>query len=251
MSKSDQYREKLRQLDDWEPYLLAESGLPGPRGNLELLQVVADEGNQAQFDRWIAIGPIVAPPNSQGEFLVACGVVGLGRLVAEGRIDLLPVLRRMASDPRWRVREGVAMALQRVGLREMDLLLREMGDWSRGSLLERRAAAAALCEPVLLKDPARVGQVLAILDRITASICEEADRKSDDFRTLRQAMGYCWSVAIAASPEQGKLAMEKWLAWDDKDVHWMMQENLKKHRLARMDSIWVNSKLAGHSVPAK
>jgi len=41
MPKADQYREILPTLDEWEPYLLAHSGLPGPRGNLELLQVVA------------------------------------------------------------------------------------------------------------------------------------------------------------------------------------------------------------------
>jgi hypothetical protein len=36
MSKIEVYREKLRQLGDWESYLLSESRLPGPRANLEL-----------------------------------------------------------------------------------------------------------------------------------------------------------------------------------------------------------------------
>jgi hypothetical protein len=32
----------LRTLDDPEPYLLEHSGLPGPRGNIELAQAAAD-----------------------------------------------------------------------------------------------------------------------------------------------------------------------------------------------------------------
>ena len=73
-----------------------------------------------------------------------------GRLLAEGRQELLGELRRRASDPRWRLREAVAMSLQRLGEQDMEALLSEMDSWSRGSFLEQRAAVAALCEPSLL-----------------------------------------------------------------------------------------------------
>jgi hypothetical protein len=33
--------------------------------------------------------------------------------------------------------------------------------------------------------------------------------------------------------------MERWLASDDRDVRWIMRENLRKRRLARMDAAWV------------
>jgi hypothetical protein len=59
-------------------------------------------------------------------------------------------------------------------------------------------------------------------------------------------MGYCWSVAVAALPEAGKPMMEKWLDSEDRDVSWVMKENLKKNRLIKMDADWVkgcNSKL--------
>ena len=36
MGKVDDYRLALEKLDDWMPYLAVNSGLPGPRGNLEL-----------------------------------------------------------------------------------------------------------------------------------------------------------------------------------------------------------------------
>ena len=146
---------------------LQESGLPGPRGNLELAQVVADEGDAPLFERYLAYTADLAPTNSPYEFLAFCGVVGLGRLLAEGQSNRLETIRQCASDRRWRMREGVAMALQRLGDANMDLLVQEMQSWSTGNPLEQRAAAAALCEPRLLKHPAHAHAVLDILDRIT------------------------------------------------------------------------------------
>lgn len=218
---------------------MKESGLPGPRANLELVQAVADEGLLDLFQRYLTFTPDRASTNSPQVFLVVCGVVGLGRLLAEGDRDQLPVLRDCANDPRWRVREAVAMGLQRWGDADMPALLKAMSVWAKGTLLERRAAAAALCEPRLLKDPKHARRVLKLLDTITTSIIREKDRKSEDFKTLRQALGYCWSVAVVALPSEGKPALEKWLVNSDPDVAWIMRENLKKKRLTRMDAKWV------------
>ena len=170
MPKNNTYRAILADLDDWDAYLQAESGLPGPRGNLELAQAVADVGNPAIFQRYAAITAEEAPSNTPGEFLAFCGVVGLGRLVAEGHHELLPTLRHHASDPRWRLREAVAMALQRLGDADMDRLLAEMRCWAQGSPLEQRAAAAALCEPRLLAQPAHARATLDILDAISIPV---------------------------------------------------------------------------------
>ena len=243
MGKAEDYRAVLRLSTDWLAYLLQESGLPGPRGNLELIQAVADEGSEQLFLDYISYSPLEAPTNNPKEFLVCCGVVGLGRLAAEGDLQWMETLRRMASDPRWRTREAVAMALQRLGKANMPVLLREMAVWSRGNLLEQRAAAAALCEPVLLKKPSEVGLVLKILDDITASLPEQKDRKSDEFQALRKGLAYCWSVAVAALPAIGKPLMEKWLASPDRDIRWIMKENLKKNRLVRVDPNWVAERL--------
>ena len=239
MKKVDRYRQTLADLADWDAYLLAESGLPGPRGNIELARAVADAGDEALFMRYLTFDAGRAPTNDPREFLAFCGVLGLGRLLAEGRRDLLPLLRRQAVDPRWRLREAVAMALQRFGAADMAALLAEMDAWSQGAPLEQRAAAAALCEPSLLGNPAHVARVLDLLDRITASIAGVEDRRSDEFRALRKGLGYCWSVAVAALPEVGKARLERWFAVDDPDVRWIVRENLKKARLARMDAAWV------------
>lgn len=63
--------------------------------------------------------------------------------------------------------------------------------------------------------------------------------ESEEFRSLRKGLGYGWSVVVAALPDKGKLRMERWLDSDDKDVAWIMRQNLKKKRLARVDAAWV------------
>jgi len=78
MTKADEYRNKLSTLENWDVFLLRESGLPGPRGNLELAQVVADLGNQELFERYLGYDADQAPTNSPYEFLAFCGIVGLG-----------------------------------------------------------------------------------------------------------------------------------------------------------------------------
>jgi hypothetical protein len=152
---------------------------------------------------------------------------------------MLPLLKFHANDPRWRVREAVAMALQRWGKVEMPSLLVEMRTWCEGSPLEQRAAAAAICEPALLDDPSLDTQVFSILDSITEGITVRQDRRSDAFKTLRKGMGYCWSVAVATYPQAGKARMMRWIGTDDPDVRWVMKSNLAKKRLTRMDSDWV------------
>jgi len=243
MSKSEQYRARLAALDDWDAYLLKESGLPGPRANLELVQLAADMGTPEQFKRWVAIKP-TSTAEPALEYLPLCGAVGLGHLVAErtrasARSSQLKTLRRLSSDPRWRVREGVVMGLQQWGDRDMPALVDEMEDWGKGNLYEQRAAVAVTCEPRLLKDKAQVKRVLKLLDTVTQALIQETDRKSDPFRTLKKGLAYCWSVAVAASPTDGKRAMEKWLRTDDPDVRAIMRDNLGKDRLRRMDPDWV------------
>jgi hypothetical protein len=248
MTRSDDLRAALATLpvSDWESYLLTHSNLPGPRGNLELAAAAADEGTEAQFHRWASLGPEVAPENTPECFLAFCGVVGLGRSLSrpDTSSEICLVLRALATDPRWRIREAVAMALQRWGDANMPGLLAEMAAWARGNPWEQRAAAAALCEPRLLKHSEHAAAVLRILDGITASIpalarSETGQGERDALKTLRQGLAYCWSVAVAALPDAGKPLMEKWLANADRDICWIMRENLKKNRLKKLDAAWV------------
>jgi hypothetical protein len=225
------YRAELRtRRGEWEPYLKANSGLPGPRANLELVEAVGEEADADLLWRLSA---------SSDEFLALCGTAGLGRLAADDPNAVLGWLKQLAADPRWRVREGVAIALQRMGRADMPALITEMEAWSKEGPFGQRAAAAALCEPPLLKKTDEVGRVLKVLDHITRSMAATHDRKQDGYRVLRQAMGYCWSVAVAANPAAGRPLMEKWLRSSDPDVAWIMKSNLAKARMSVLGQAWL------------
>jgi hypothetical protein len=239
MKKCEAYIEKLNNMDDWDEFLLSESGLPGPRANLELIEAVAQIGSEDTFLRYLTFKQDLATTNSKEEFLAACGTVGLGKLIKNGKKEYLSTLRILSSDSRWRIRESVAMALQMYGVSNMDELIHIMAEWSLGNCLEKRAVAAALCEPKLLCNQEQVVQVLKILDNITEAICGIEDRKDEGFIALKKGMGYCWSVAIVAAPEVGKNLFEKWINNGDKDIIWIVKENLKKNRLIKMDESWV------------
>ena len=221
-SRVNAYRAELRRLKDWEPYLKKHSGLPGPRANLELVAAVAEEADADRLWRLSA---------SQDEFLALCGTAGLGRVALMEPDTVMSWLHELAEDPRWRVREGVAMALQRIGKEDMPRLIADMKVWSRDGALVQRAVVAGLCEPALLIGNAETVEVLAILDHITRSLAATSDRKHDGFRVLRQALGYGWSVAAAAAPQNARPYLEKWLRSRDSDVAWVMQSNLRKSRM--------------------
>jgi hypothetical protein len=237
-AKVSQYRENLRQCADWPAFIRENSNLPGPRGNLELAEAVVAEGGRPQFEQLLHLdGPDIAE-NTPEMFVVFCGVVGLGKLTAGGQDEWITALRHYANDPRWRIREGCAMALQKIGAADMRLLFKILSPWAAGTRLEQRAVAAGLCEPALLKQPEAVQQTLELLDQITASLLNAADLKSDDFKSLRQTLGYGWSVAAAANFPLAQPYLEKWTQSADGQVRWVMRENLTKKRLERAAPAW-------------
>ena len=101
----------------------------------------------------------------------------------------------------------------------------EAETWADGTPLERRAAAAGLCEPRLLNSARRARRALDVLERVTPDAHD---------RTLRKGLGYCWSVAVAADPEQGLPAFDRLRESEDPDVRWIVDENLKRKRLQRL-----------------
>src|SRR5256885_6660532 len=173
------------------PFLKSPSGLPGPRANLELVAAVVEEGDADRLWRLSA---------SRDEFLALCGTAGLGRIALLEPETVMTWLRELSSDPRWRVREGVAIALQRLGRESMPKLMAEMRVWSRGDWYVQRAVVAGLCEPALLQNNQVTVEVLAILDQISRSLSLAApsDRRDDGVQVLRQTLRYGWSVAAAA-----------------------------------------------------
>ena len=211
MGKIEEYRKVLIRLinqTDLDEYLIHESRLPGPRANLELARAVAEEGSLELFRRYLSIDAQAAPYGSALEFLPLCGAIGLGKFLTDSSPEIFEELRSHASDPRWRIREGVAMALQRYGAQNMEGLIREMSKWSQGSPWERRAAIAGLCEPSLLHKPADLRRVLDILDQVTRDIHGKPTAKRKAL-PLRKPC-YAWSVVVAAFRKWASLTW-RWL----------------------------------------
>jgi hypothetical protein len=183
MGNSKEYRAALAATppERWDAWLAAHSGLPGPRANLELAQVVADEAPPATLRRYAAAGD---------EYLALCGAVGLGRLLAEGDQRAAGELAALAADGRWRVREGVAMGLQRLGDADLPRLLDLADAWAASQdPLVQRAAAAGVCEPRLLRQPGPAARALDLLDQVTGSLAARpaGERADPALRVLRQA----------------------------------------------------------------
>ncbi|WP_433044393.1 hypothetical protein [Dactylosporangium sp. CS-033363] len=220
MGRRQEYAAVLRALDDWAPYLREHGGLPGPRANLELAQAVADVATPERA------AALIDDAGTYGEeYLALCGVVALTDPA---------LLRAHATDPRWRVREGVAMALQRRADADLPWLLDLADDWAGDPHpLVQRAAVAGLCEPRLLKTPPAAARAVAVCAAVTASLAARpaSERRNEDVRTLRKALGYTWSVAVAADKANGLPVFERLAASTDPDVAWIVRENRGKARM--------------------
>ncbi|HEV8595744.1 MAG TPA: hypothetical protein VGR51_09470 [Thermoplasmata archaeon] len=230
---------------DLQSYLATRSRLPGPRANLELAAAfAASVGDQkkewkamwALASRLTAIPPEEAPTNDPREFVVFCGTRAIGALgvpsAARAR-EALVHLRTLARDPRWRVREGVAIAIQDIAEGQPAAAVRELEDWmAPGAWLEMRAVAAGLAEPRILKDAKIARAALETHERILKRLAAAKERESAGFRSLRQCLSYSLSVVVVAAPEGGFRLLTRFASSSDPDVVWIIKENLKKGRLA-------------------
>ncbi len=226
-----QYRAELAALppDAIADYLIRRSGLPGPRANLTLLDIAGDLLPEPLIWQFL---------EEPDEYLACCGTVALGRLIltADDRPALIDRLRRAAADDRWRVRESAAIAVQRIGDVDAGLLRMLVATWvSDPDPMVVRAGIAAICEPRLLRDPLTAEAALRACEAATERLAAipAPERRAEATRVLRKGMAYCWSVAVAASPESG---LPRFFAIDtgDADLAWVVQQNLIKQRMKKL-----------------
>jgi hypothetical protein len=181
-----------------------------------------------------------APVNSAKEFLPFCATLALGALYGNGlprprRRAALAALTAATSDGRWRMREAAAMGLQLVGERDIAAMQGIVALWlADGTWLTLRAVAAGLAHPPILKDPDVALYALETAATLVAALTRAGakDRKEEQFKILRQGLGYSISVFAAASPGEGFALLRKCAAVSDPDLAWVVKENLKKKRIA-------------------
>jgi hypothetical protein len=256
MSRKESYKEPLAKLIDGflrtgdeknlKKYLVSNSNLPGPRGNLELADVFAlvvkGKAEKEAEKLWTLCQKLTqlclveAPVNSPEEFLVFCGARGIGALgasTAKFFHEALSRLKELASDKRWRTREGVAMSVQSMIGKQPQRTLNEIEKWiENDDWLAMRAVAAGVAEPALLKDKETAKIALELHKKIFGKIATARERKTE-FNVLKQGLGYSLSVVVSATPEEGFEYMRMLAETKEPDVQWIVKENLKKNRLIK------------------
>jgi hypothetical protein len=70
-------------------------------------------------------------------------------------------------------------------------------------------------------------------EKIFSHILVNRERKTGEFKILRQALGYSLSVVVCAIPKEGFEYIQRIAGSHDVDVLWVTRENLKKNRLVR------------------
>ncbi len=257
MGKKEQHSQDLRSLIDafledgktekLTGYLLSNSNLPGPRGNLELAaafgDVIEERLDVERVRLWqlctsfTSITVDQAPVNTPEVLLPFCGAIGLsviGSISPQFYDEAIRELRILASDPRWRLREAVCFGVQRLLAKRSDHTLRKLEGWLLdGNMLEMRAVAASLAEPSILENEGIAATSLQLHEEIFKQVLKVEDRKAECFKVVRKALGYTLSVVVCAIPEEGFEFMERLVASRDPDILWIVKQNIKKNRLVK------------------
>jgi len=97
--------------------------------------------------------------------------------------------------------------------------------------LEMRAVAAGVAEPALMKDPKLADAAFKLHRKVLDVVLRSDDRKSAQFKALRQTLGYSLSVVAVARPVESFELMKELVKSGDGDALWIVRENLKKDRL--------------------
>ncbi len=66
---------------------------------------------------------------------------------------------------------------------------------------------------------------------------------TEDQKILRKALGYAWSVAIVENESIGTSLFETFINSKNKNIRWIVNNNLKKKRLEKMNDEWVKNML--------
>lgn len=230
-------------------YLAAESSLAGPRTNQDLTEAfarairefaVADrEDRRILWDLCVelaCISPEDAPTDDPHEFLSVCGVRGIAAMgpVSPGCVKAaLRKLAESAEDPRWRIRDAVAIGLRDLLARHRDVTVSELNGWVEGgSWSAMQTVAAGVADADLLREPDLAEAALMLHRKIMIRVYTAGERESEDFQALRKTLGCTLSRVVAALPSSGFEYLQQVSTLDDQEIRWIVRENLKDNHLA-------------------
>jgi hypothetical protein len=228
-------------------YLEDNSSLPGRRANLELAKAftnVVEElstNHHASLTELIngfcSINSIDAPTNTSKEFIPFCGTWALGIVGCKDEQNFkhsMVMLNRMAKDSRWRVREATAKGISLLLQKNSTLTLQILDEWIKmESWLVYRAIAAGLASPSTLQDRTIAIKALDLHKKVLETILSNPNNRNEDFKILRKGLAYTLSVIIVEVPDEGFTYLKSLTKTQDKDIRWIIKENMKKNRLVK------------------
>ncbi len=233
MGKKEELIKKINLVIDdpkkLEKFLIGNSNLPGPRANLELAFALSELYDNIEIlTKWTEIDADRADVDDPLSFLPFCAAVALGNLYVKTRDEkILRILKKMAGDDRWRIREAVAFGFQKIGEDDFTTLKRIFSGWIvKSGNREKRAILVSLAHPKILDRDATLF-CFEILENVFENM-----RKDGDFEILKKGLEFTISVYAAANAEEGFSFMERWIG-KDPVIDGIIESNLKKKRLSK------------------
>ena len=114
------------------------------------------------------------------------------------------------------------------------MVLDDLEDWLKNEdeWLVMRAIAAGLADAGV-NNEIFTHQALEYHMKIFNNILKSEDRTSENFKSLKKGLGFTLSVIVHANPKKGFNLMNKLIETGDKDVLWIIKNNLSKNRLIK------------------
>jgi hypothetical protein len=208
-------------------FLEENSNLPGPRSNLELAFAFAEVYEDEEVVKsWVKITEDQAGVNDPASFPVFCAAICLGKIYMNNKDkELIRILKELANDNRWRMREAVAFGFQIIGENDFNELESIITDWiDQSNNFEKRTILVSLAHPKFL-NPERANLCFKITDLVLQKMDTEKN-----FEVLKKGLEFTISVFVAANPESGFNFIDKWTGKDNL-IDKILKQNLKKNRL--------------------
>lgn len=236
-------------------YCCEHSNLPGPRGNLELVESFYQY--QLIHDRpWTFSDLLWLIDHSSTDqdpmtMAVATGLVAISTYAQSQPKDTALVLYKAMSDMRWRIRELVCEAYKKIGLINPLQLIDFFEQLPRPlNGLHYRAMIVTFAHPELLRMEGIKQAALTTLENAIKYYLEEVGAIMEGKEVLEKGLAFAPSVIIASYPEEGFALMNQYSGCHPKlDKLW--NENLKKKRLTSKYPLEVEVSLQRFSLKKK
>lgn len=220
-------------------------GLPGPRPNFDLAIAVGDQiashrgGALQLIEAMGSLDDREAPGQSAQMFLLVVAAQALASRILAGHDEERSwrLLQELAGDARKNARDGVVVALERIGARlGGEFLLEHLAPWTDGFLQAAVGVEALARRPVLDRLPIGAAELLqARLDEVLhlAEEARRADERTQGRRRLLEAISEFLPAIVARNTALAPW-LQGWFVTQQPELRQAFEEciqGLKRHSL--------------------